>query len=162
LDLPSPDHYTVEIREEKHGDMTGLMLKVKNTGLHAISKVRIIVYSARSFDSNHQQFRQEVALSGIVIDHPNRIGASSIGLPKWLMAKQASKECLFVGDNTSSELKWPELDTSVVHKWLLHIGVNAETVAQLSSEKVTPLAMIKTDVVVLWNTAENTFLIEKA
>jgi hypothetical protein len=135
LDLPSPDHYTLEIREEKHGDMTGLMMKVKDTGLQAISKVRITVYSIRGFDNNHQQFRQEVALSGIVIDQPDRIGASAIGRQKWLMAKQLSKDCLFVGDNTSRELKWPELDTSVVHKWLLNIGVNANRQRRIRQEK---------------------------
>jgi hypothetical protein len=135
------------------------MFRIRNDRLGTISKIKLTICKAQSFDSRHKQFREPQA-SGILVNQPNTIAPSSSGAISWLVAKKAQNKYLFAGDATSNHLIWPENDKSEIQVWRLTIAIDG--VAIVSGQNTKPLSQLQFVADVSWNTTTNLFSIQKA
>jgi len=161
LTIPSPDDLLIHLRLEAFQEKKSCVLIVDNNRLDAISGASVTIYSAYSFDSNHREFRAVPSVSGIRMDQQDVIQPSCSGKPFLLVRKDPDKPHLFAGNNTSSQMIWPENDKSQIQKWKLSASFFAQTWPNNSTSMPKPLTVVKFDVIVTWDKAAAELLIEK-
>jgi len=90
------------------------------------------------------------------------IQPSSKGRGKLFVRKEPDKPDLFVGDDIRHEMIWPDMDKSEMQKWLLYLGIRAQTAPRNSSEKANVFREMMHYVVVIWDTNANELFVRKA
>lgn len=161
LVVPSNDDYSIKFYRfvTEGSDMKGVMM-ITNDRLSAIGRNTIIIRTARSFDSRHNDYRDGRAFGAFSRTEPNAVEAGCSGKPTVLVRKTSSVPDLMVGNDDQNPLKWPENDNSKIHKWLLNLTVDALTVEIPNRTPATPLAPINVTFVLVWDTEQNEFFIE--
>jgi hypothetical protein len=154
------DFLVLHIRRQTSPDQNALVLVVDNNRLDAIEHIDTIIYSACSFDSNHNQFRTVPAAAGARMVLHDVIHPSSSSKPVLIVAKRRVDQYLMMGDTTSNVMKWPENDKSAVQRWKFSLSVAARTYAKNSSQISTPLRLTKLELIVRWDSAANSLYID--
>jgi hypothetical protein len=65
-----------------------------------------------------------------------------------------------LGDHMSNVMKWPDNDKSQGQRWKLSLSVGAKLHANNSAGKSIPLRLTKFDLIVQWDSIDNTFTLE--
>jgi hypothetical protein len=162
LVIKSPDQFSLRISKVESGTIRGIQLQIENDRLTSIHKIRIILSSACSFDSQRGAFR-EASLSGQTFTRPDVIRPSCSGQPMLLVWKAAQWAGLVTGENNFvRQLLWPDRDKSDIERWKLSLSALAFDWSPNPAARSIPLKEINTDFVVLWARAQNEFSIEKS
>jgi hypothetical protein len=158
----SPDDFIIRIAREENDTTKGLLLSVTNDRLSAIAKTRLIIRSARSFDSTKHEYRDGRMFKPFDKVDPDPIEAGYSGKGIWFFHKRSSHPHVFAGNDDQHPLIWPENDKSTVHKWLVSFEVLAFTVPAKQSDPGIPLKTVKQTIVLAWNLSKNEFFIDEA
>jgi hypothetical protein len=161
LTISSPNDFAIKITRDE-GVAKGLIVTAYNHGLNPISQIFITVRTAQSFDSHHHKFRNSSNFNAIRIDMLDIIQPSSKGRSTWFIRKEPDRLHLFLGNDFSHEMIWPEIDKSEMQKWLLNIGIRAQTAPRNSSEKASVFTETMHHIVLIWDTNAGEFFIRKA
>ncbi len=158
----SPDDFAVRIVREEGSSLTGFTLNIVNWRLSAIEKTRLIVRSARSFDSRKGDYRDGRRFNAFDSTDPDPIEAGCSGKSVWFVHKASSRAHLLIGSNDQHPLFWPDNDTSNVHRWLISFEVLAFAVPTQGGGAGVQLKGIKQAIVLTWDKSKNEFFIRKA
>jgi hypothetical protein len=160
LVINSPDKFSVRISKVESETIRGIQLQIENYRLTSIHQIRVILFSACSFDSQHRAFR-EPCLTGQAFTPSDVIRPSCSGKPIPLVWKAAQWAGLVTGENNVvRQLLWPDRDKSDIERWKLSLRVLAFD-RPANAAGSAPLKELNTDIVVLWTRARNEFAIEK-
>jgi hypothetical protein len=158
----SSDKFTLHLTTEQHGDTKGLMLRISNEALRAISEIIVTIYTAQSYDRLNKDYRDGMEFNAVRIVNHGIVGASASGNPTWLVAKKDEMPHLFVGDSLANVLKWPPNDKSTFQRWRFKLAVMASTHAASAAQKAVPLSPIKLLIDIGWEAEKNEFSVEAA
>jgi hypothetical protein len=158
LTITSRDDISVRITPNEWQHMKGYVISVVNRRLGAVGRVKLTVYSARSFDKRQCDYRDGRDFNAFAKIIPDPIDASRSSKPIWFVRKDRG-EMLLVGEDSDHPLRWPGEDTSTVQQWRLTIAIDAQTVPIDSSQAPTVLGQMKMLLVLTWNKATNEFSI---
>ena len=111
--ISSPDDFTVRIVREEKTAIKGLILNIVNERLAAIGKTRLIIRSARSFDSRKNGYRDGRTFKPFDTTEQQPIEASCNGKGVWFVHKRRSHPHLFAGNDDQHPLEWPDSDKSL-------------------------------------------------
>jgi len=87
---------------------------------------------------------------------------SSKGRSTWFVRKDPDAPHLFVGDDSSHEMIWPDIDGAEAQKWLLYMGIRAQTAPRNSSEKANAFTESMHYLVVIWEMRTDRLLVRIA
>jgi hypothetical protein len=159
--VTSPNDFSVRIKRHQDRQIKGLILGIENHRLGAIGPFRLRILSARSFDSRHNQYRQNGNFSAFVGQTTTPTTASCTSENMWLIRKPDTGPHLQAGNSSGNEMEWPNADKSPIQRWLLKIDVSTQTVPQ-PGEKAVPLHPIELDLHLVWNPEKEEFFIDEA
>jgi CheY-like chemotaxis protein len=92
LVIKSPDHFVVTIKQEDQSGVKGFLLNIINERLDTIGQYKLVILKAQSFDSRHNDYRENrtfLHFSGAV---PVLIEPSCTGQSIWLIMKPISEK----------------------------------------------------------------------
>ena len=155
----SPDNFLVRIKRHEDKQVKGLILGIENRRLEMIGPYRLRILNARSYDSDHQQYRDNAGFSAFVASTTKPTGPSCTGENTWLVRKASGSPHLQAGNQSPGhEMEWPNADHSYLHRWLLKIDVATQTVPK-PGEQAVPLRPVELELHLVWNPEKNEFFL---
>lgn len=154
--LTSVDEFSVRVRFSSAGRVRGITATVVNDRLDAIVVTSLNVRSARSLDTNHQDFRDGAEFNPVSQNLSELVQAACSGNPMWLVRKEPSVQYLLAGNDGAHAMTWPQNDKSDLQQWKISLEVSAR-LWDRGSGRGTVLQPIKSDLLVQWNTSLNEF-----
>jgi hypothetical protein len=161
LTLESPDHFVVHIRRLEAQGTIGLMVKVDNNRLQPIQGVTIVINTAQSFDGRHQAFRDGYGFNPVRMTQSELVLPSTSGKDTWIIRKTPSSPHLFVGDDNTHLLIWPENDKAEVHDWRLSFAVIVQTKPKQNATDGAEFAKLETSLLLSWHPVGQDFHLEE-
>ncbi len=161
IEIVSPDKVGLKIAWHSNDDSSGLLATPVNHSLNAVQKFRVRILSARSYDSDFEDYRDGRSFRAYSNVDPNAVEAKCNGKPLWIVRKSIGESDLLVGNDQGHPLKWPENDHSSVHRWLLSLDFCAEIAPSPQRKLPSLLRPCVYTLVVTWQPSSNKFGIDK-
>jgi predicted nucleotide-binding protein len=160
--VKSPDNFLVRITRHEDKQVKGLILGVENRRLEMIGPYRLRILNAQSFDSDHQQYRDNAGFMAFSTSTTKPTGPSCTSENTWLVRKVSTNPHLQAGNRSpGNEMQWPNADGSLIQRWLLRIDVSTQTLPK-PGEQAVPLSPVQLDLHLVWNPEKNEFFIDDA
>jgi len=156
LILNSPDDIAVKVTPNEWQHLKGYIISVVNHRLGAINRVKFTVYSAQSFDTRHNAYRDGRDFNAFARIEPDPIDASHSGRGLWFVRKDRGLP-LLVGDDSDHPLRWPDADPATVQRWRLTIAIDSQTVPMKESDAIVLLRQVKMTLILTWDKEKNEF-----